>query len=182
METLSALLAICAGNLPVPCEFPTQRPVTRSFDVFFDLHPNKRLSKQWWGWWFEMPSCPLWRHRNDLTRTSHDIARTVCLFLVIYCVCSGRMNMVFDVRVGRSHATIPCNKHIHHMSIYIIRALNVTSLAKRNKTNKNKLKDAPMPPNVCSPNAAYMRQWTVSALVQVMACRLFGSKPLPEPM
>ena len=31
----------------VPGEFPTQRPVTRSFDVFFDLHPNKRLSKQW---------------------------------------------------------------------------------------------------------------------------------------
>ena len=33
-------------------ELPAQRPVTRSFDVFFDLHPNKRLSKQWWGWWF----------------------------------------------------------------------------------------------------------------------------------
>ena len=45
-------------------EFPAQRPVTRSFDVFFDLHPNKRLSKQWWGWWFETPSCPFWRLRN----------------------------------------------------------------------------------------------------------------------
>ena len=33
METLSALLAICAGNSPVPGEFPAQRPVTRSFDV-----------------------------------------------------------------------------------------------------------------------------------------------------
>ena len=43
---------------------PTQRPVTRSFDVYFDLRPNKRLSKQWWGWWFETQSCPLWRHRN----------------------------------------------------------------------------------------------------------------------
>ena len=64
METFSALLAICAGNSPVPGEFPAQRPVTRSFDVFFDLHPNKRLSKQWWGWWFEMLSRPLWRHRN----------------------------------------------------------------------------------------------------------------------
>ena len=27
METASALLAICAGNSPVPGEFPTQRPV-----------------------------------------------------------------------------------------------------------------------------------------------------------
>ena len=46
METFSALLAICAGNSPIPGEFPAQRPVTRSFDVFFDLCPNKQLSKQ----------------------------------------------------------------------------------------------------------------------------------------
>ena len=45
METFSALLVICAGNSPVTSEFPAQRPVTRSFDVFFDLRPNKRLSK-----------------------------------------------------------------------------------------------------------------------------------------
>ena len=64
METFSALLAICAGNSPVPGEFPTQRPVTQSFDVFFNLRLNKRLSKQSWGWWFETGSCPLWRHRN----------------------------------------------------------------------------------------------------------------------
>ena len=36
METFSALLAICAGNSPVTGEFPAHRPVTRSFDVFFD--------------------------------------------------------------------------------------------------------------------------------------------------
>ena len=64
MEIFSALLASCVGNSPVPGEFPTQRPVTRSFDVFFDLRPNKRLSKQCWGWWFETPSSPLWRHCN----------------------------------------------------------------------------------------------------------------------
>ena len=64
METFSALLAICAGNSLVLGEFPSQRPVTRSFDVFFDLRLNKRLSKQSWGWWFETPSCSLWRHSN----------------------------------------------------------------------------------------------------------------------
>ena len=53
METFSPLLAICAGNSPGTGEFPAQRPVTRSFDVFFDLRLNKRLSKQSWGWWFE---------------------------------------------------------------------------------------------------------------------------------
>ena len=65
LEPFSALLAICAGNSPVPGEFPTQRPVTRSFDIYFELRPNKRLSKQSWGWWFETPSRPLCRHRND---------------------------------------------------------------------------------------------------------------------
>ena len=65
MEIFSALLAICAGNSPVTGEFPTQRPVTRTFDVFFELCPNERLSKQLWGWWFGTLSSPLWRHRND---------------------------------------------------------------------------------------------------------------------
>ena len=46
METFAAFLAFCAGNSPVAGEFPAQRPVTRSFDVFFDLRPNKPLSKQ----------------------------------------------------------------------------------------------------------------------------------------
>ena len=64
IETFSALLAICAGNSPVTDEFATQRPATRSFDVFFDLRLNKRLRKQSWGWWFETLSRPLWRHRN----------------------------------------------------------------------------------------------------------------------
>ena len=69
METFSALLAICAGNSPVSGEFPAHRPVTRSFDVFFDLRLKKRLSKQPWGWWFETLSRPLWRHRNVFERS-----------------------------------------------------------------------------------------------------------------
>ena len=64
METISALLVLCAGNSPVTGEFPSQSPVTRSFDVFFHLRLNERLSKQSRGWWFETPSRPLWRHCN----------------------------------------------------------------------------------------------------------------------
>ena len=63
-ETFFALLALCAVNSPVTAEFPSQRPVTRSFVVFFYLRLNKRLRKQSWGWWFEMPSRSLWRHCN----------------------------------------------------------------------------------------------------------------------
>ena len=53
------------GEFTGPGEFPTQRPVTRSFDVYFDLRLNKRLCKQSWGWWFQTLLCPLWRHSNE---------------------------------------------------------------------------------------------------------------------
>ena len=43
MEAFSVLLAICTGNSPVSGEFPTQRPVTRSFDVYFDLRLKKTV-------------------------------------------------------------------------------------------------------------------------------------------
>ena len=43
MEAFSTLLALCAGNSPVTSELPSQRPVTRSFDVFFDLRLNIRF-------------------------------------------------------------------------------------------------------------------------------------------
>ena len=53
------------GEFTGPGEFPTQRPVRLNFDVFVDLRLNKRLRKQRRGWWFETPSCPLWRHCNE---------------------------------------------------------------------------------------------------------------------
>ena len=63
-KKVSALLALCAENSPANGEFPAQRPVTRSFDVFFDLLLNKRLNKQSIRRWFETPSRSLWRHCN----------------------------------------------------------------------------------------------------------------------
>ena len=54
MESFSAFLAVCQGNTPVTGGFPSQRPVTRSFDIFFDLRQNNR--------WFETPSRSVWRH------------------------------------------------------------------------------------------------------------------------
>ena len=62
---------LLCGEFTGPGEFPTQRSVTRSFDVFFDLRPNKQLSKQPWGWWFETPSCSLWRRCNVLLVKDH---------------------------------------------------------------------------------------------------------------
>ena len=60
------------GEFTGPGEFPPQRPVTRSVDVFFDQRMYKRLSKQPWGWWFETPSWSLWRHRNEQNPRGYD--------------------------------------------------------------------------------------------------------------
>ena len=66
METFSAWLAFCAGNSLVTGKFPSQRPVTRSFDVFFDL--NKPLSKKSRRQWFETQSPSLWRPGDARTQ------------------------------------------------------------------------------------------------------------------
>ena len=76
------------GEFTGPGEFPTQRPVTRSFDVFFDLRLNKRLSTQPRGWWFETPSWSLWRHRNG-TR----IYRLRLVFSIIFYIDNQREKM-----------------------------------------------------------------------------------------
>ena len=82
MEIFSALLALCEGNPLVIDGFPSQRPVTRSFDVFFDLHLNIRLSKQSKCRWFETPLCSLWRHcnghRNGNVISNDEISVTDC--------------------------------------------------------------------------------------------------------
>ena len=81
-----ALLALCAGNSLVTGEFPLQRLVTRSFDVFFELQVNKRLNQQSWGWWIEMPSRSLWRHGNvNLSCQRHVKIGSVLQTLSLLC-------------------------------------------------------------------------------------------------
>ena len=82
METFSALLALCVGNSPVAGEFPAQRPVTRSFDIFSDPHLNKRWSKQSWGWWFETPSRSLWRHCNECMHDFSGVLYSIFYLLI----------------------------------------------------------------------------------------------------
>ena len=65
-------LALCAGNSPM--NSPHKGQWRRALMFFFDLRPIKRLSKQSWGWWFETPSCSLWRHCNVATmHHSHHV-------------------------------------------------------------------------------------------------------------
>ena len=131
MKTFSALLTLFPGNSLVTDEFPPQRPVTRSFDIFFDQRLNKRLSKHSTRRWFETPSCSLWHHCNE-SINSADAIRWWRVLLT---------------------AWILSRIMVNHMYL-----------------------------NSSAPNAAYMRQWIGSALVQITACRLLGAKPLSKPM
>ena len=117
METFSASLAICAGNLPVPGEFPTQRPVTPSFDVFFDLRLNKRLNKQPWGWWFETPPWSLWRHRNGDSGNHRDTG--TCLVNQHYQLECWPM----PVWMTLSDKNIPCNMNTMWYNISMLQKL-----------------------------------------------------------
>ena len=89
MEASSALLAICAGNSPVTGKFHAQRLVTRSSnDVFCEMHLNKRLSKQSWGWWFETPSHPLSRHCNVYMQWKFIYMTSKCIYIWRHCICN----------------------------------------------------------------------------------------------
>ena len=113
------------GEFTGPGEFPTQRPVTRSFDVFFDLRLNKRLSKQPWGWWFETPSWSLWRQCNVhfqsliLLCSSLVILYSYCSCLVIlysYCLVTARTKFSAD------QASVSFrNVHHHHCDVAYFR-------------------------------------------------------------
>ena len=61
------ITGFCEGKPPVTSRFPSQKPVTSSFDVFFHLHLKKRLSKLSRCWWFETPWRSLWRHYDVLS-------------------------------------------------------------------------------------------------------------------
>ena len=83
METFSALLTICAGNSPVTGEFPAQRPVTRNFDVFFDL-----ICAQINGWVNNGQAGDLRRHRAHYDVTVMLLQRvSVEVWIRIRCVC-----------------------------------------------------------------------------------------------
>ena len=65
-------------------EFPSQRPVTRSFDAFFDLRVNKRLSKQWRRRRFEAPSRSLWRQCRTISNLADFVLSSVRSLIKVY--------------------------------------------------------------------------------------------------
>ena len=94
---LFRVTGLCAGNSPVTGEFPAQRPVTRSFDVFFELRLNKRLSKQSRRRCFETPLCRLWRHCNVWTGQWHVHSRVSSVPIHVWEISTLLMIMLTDI-------------------------------------------------------------------------------------
>ena len=113
------------GEFTGPGEFPAQRPVTRSFDVFFDLRPNKRLNKQPWCWWFETPSWSLWRQCNVMGESLllHSNTRILVISGISMSLDDGHCEAISpivnprDVTMGRE----ALSRFEHHIRLYSIR-------------------------------------------------------------
>ena len=89
METFSALLALCEGNPPATGGFPSQRSVTRSFDVFFDESLNRQLNIQWNCRWFETPWSPcdvVPRHVQAILTNFAFLYIYIYIYIYIYSV------------------------------------------------------------------------------------------------
>ena len=115
---ISALPAFREGNPPVNGGFPSQGPMTRSFDVLFEERLNKRLRKH--SRWFEKPSRSLWRHCNYIIK-SRWIIITSALYIrnVSNQSCKiGELNLV-NINQSRKIATLnfvnivlPMSRHL----------------------------------------------------------------------
>ena len=167
METFSALLALCAGNSRVS-------GVTWSFDVFFDLCPNQRLSKQWLGWWFETLSCSLWRHSNDFQY--HPATANVT-----------------NILVRSSAYSETCGKWLQPGQEYLIESkyLIITHWGRDQMdaiSQKDIFKCISLNENVWIPIEISLKFVpkghinNIPALVEIMALRRPGDKTLSEPM
>ena len=86
MEIFSALLALLRGIHRSPVNSPHKGQWRGALMFSLICALNKRLSKQSWGWWFETPSHPLWRHCNGekRSRISSHVSAMWCMILIIF--------------------------------------------------------------------------------------------------
>ena len=94
-ETIFRVTGPLCGEFTGPGEFPAQRSMTRSFDVFFNLRLNNRLSKQPWGWWFETPSWSIWRQCNGTWYFYTDIHDSDYVSLISDFLAHNRIHLIF---------------------------------------------------------------------------------------
>ena len=113
-KTFSALLALCEGNSPVTGEFPSQKPVTRSFDVFVDLRLNKQLYKESSRRWSETPSRSLWRHFNVIVHMWYwNICVSFPISRLSYSIWSTQTSPIY---IHDNLPSFPLVHLLHHVS------------------------------------------------------------------
>ena len=148
-------------------------PLTKASDAelwyFLDLCPNKRLSKQWWGWWFETLSCSLWRHSNGSRQNCHNLVEYIfkCIYLNenVWISLTISLKSVLKAPIN----TLRPRQNEHHFADDIFKCIFLNE-------------------NVWIPvkiSLKYVHKGPVNnipALVQIMAWRRSGDKPLSEPM
>ena len=132
-RSIFRVIGLLWGRPQVTGVFPSQSPLMRSFDIFFGLCLNNRLSKQLSGQWFETSLHSLWRRCND------------------------------NGKAGRIYTD---NKYVKWSNLK-------AQHCKNGITNAQNI-HLPLMPHIC--------QRTGSALVQIMACSLFGAMPLSKRM
>ena len=115
METFFRVTGPLWREFTGPGEFPTQRPVTRGFDVFFVLRLNKPLSKQPWGCWFETLSRSLWRYRNEQYQMHVEVWCGMWVIVMLFSVPNACGSMMWNV--SNCHAFL-CTWHNIGASVY----------------------------------------------------------------
>ena len=131
---------------PLCGEFTGHRriPLTKASDAelwFFVFAPNKRLSKQSWGWWFETWSRSLWCHGNghngpakmwlcswptcwgsfskSMCRCDHKSSATIPAHHGLFCLSNVKYSL------GRFTVSFMCSKSSQCSSVFVI-VLNIT--------------------------------------------------------
>ena len=160
MKTFYALLALCAGNSLVTGEFPTQRPEPRRFDVFFDLRLNKQLSKQSRRRWFETPSRSLWHHCNAIHTDTYGLYSVNYAHGSHFVVVLSRLSLINILRPRQN------GRHF------------ADDIFKRIFLNENVW----IPIEISLKLVPYGPINNIPAIVQIMAWRRSGDKPLCEPI
>ena len=186
--------------------------MTRSFDVFFDLRLNKRLSKQSLGLWFETLSRPLWRYCNDILRPKQN-GRHSCRcnfqihFLEWKCMHFARISLKFVPKdptnnISASVQLMAWSAPSHyfdqrwlclltHRPICVAQPRWVNTL--RPRQNGRHFADDTLKAIFLNENIRISIKISlkfvpkvpinnIAALVQIMAWRRPGDKPLSEPM
>ena len=154
----------------------SQRPVTWSFDVFFDLCLNKRLSKQLWGWLFETPSYSLQHHCNCRKDSCHGTG--IRIRTIHMKQSDDHLRFIMGNPYTNKTVCLSECRSINSLRPRLIRRPFTDDNFKCIFLNENEW----ILPRISLKFVPKIRINNIPALIQIMGWRRPGDKPLSEPM